>query len=89
MIYLIASIIDTTTQDLVGPLWTFRAEAVAIRTFGDAVRVPNSTVALHLDDMELWQWGWIDTETMETTAAPRLIITGKRWAATQPQPENQ
>lgn len=73
---------DTVADIIVGGLQTHRAEASAIRTFGDAASMKGSVVQMHPGDFQLLRLGWInDDHSIEPDAA--VVMTGATWLAAQ------
>lgn len=72
---------DTVADAIVGGLQLHRADAAAIRTFGDIASQRDSIVAMHPGDFELVCLGSIDG--LSITPDARVVITGAQWLAAQ------
>lgn len=68
---------DLVAQSVTGPIITFPSEAVAIRSFSDAVLGSNSVLATHPNDYHFLQVGVIDMTTGKVIPLEehRLVIT--------------
>lgn len=80
---------DTVADLIIGGLQIHRAEASAIRTFGDAATMQGSVVQMHPADFELVRLGWLleDNQTLEPDFA--VVLTGARWLAAQAPAEQE
>lgn len=81
----IYAIIDNKAQDLLGQLTIHRADAAAIRFFGD---IMGNASAKHQEDYDLLCLGAIvdhanDPPTID--AETRTVLTGATWLAAQQQ----
>lgn len=80
---IVVAIIDTVTQDVVGPLMIHRHEAPAIRMFEDVAKMDGSAVHQHVEDHELWQLGFLNDTDLTLQASKKLLISGAQWLALQ------
>lgn len=62
-LHLLFLVYDLVAESVSGPIITFPSDAVAVRTFSDAVLAPNSILSAHAKDFELRQVGVIDLNT--------------------------
>lgn len=85
MKYAICAIYDKVSKDVAGGAMIFPHDAVAVRTFGDAIKRENSFIAAHLDDMEMHRYGWLDTDTLTIAPDFAVLITGEQWRSAQPR----
>lgn len=74
----ISAIKDTAARAFMQPFFTPNA-AVAQRSFADALLQPESDLARHPSDFELYEIGAFDASTgvLTTLSEPRLIIRAK------------
>lgn len=76
------AILDTVANAIVGSIFIHRADAAAIRMFGDIASRTDTLVGMHPRDFHLVTLGRL-TDDNEIIAAPRLILTGDAWLAAQ------
>jgi hypothetical protein len=81
---IVAALVDTMTDEVIGNLLLFKHDAVAVRFFGDVCNAEGSRVAMHLNDHELRQLAILNDDLTLTPQA-RVIITGAQWLAAQPK----
>lgn len=87
---IIYAVIDTKADAIVGGLQLHRADAAAIRAFGDIASDPQTIIARHPEDFELRRLGFIDinNEIVTPSTESDTIITGAQWKAAQQPQEN-
>lgn len=81
----IIAIIDLKAEDIVGPLWLFRHDAVALRQFIDIAEQKDTQVHQHLEDYELVELGQLEEDNQTITPTNRVITTGKALKALMEQ----
>lgn len=85
---IIVAIVDTLTQDIVGPLQMYPHPAPAVRMFGDVIMMQGSQVGAHPKDYELRCLGTIDNECkIAPWDGPDVLITAEAWVAAQTKKE--
>lgn len=90
----IYAIRDILAAAIVGPLQTFKHDAVAVRFFSDVASQPGTSINQHIEQHELLCVGHLDDESGELFPAdakqpgPVVIITGAAWKAAQDAQEN-
>lgn len=90
----IYAVIDTLANDLVGPVQTHKAEAIAVRFFSDIAAMRNSLIGRHPQDHQLVRLGWLlidetaDGNTPTIEPDYQVILTGANWAAAQRTDDN-
>lgn len=85
---ILIGIVDTVTNDIVGPILPMRAVPQAIRLFSDAA-TGETQVRQHINDHELRLFGTLDEETLQITPLNETLITGAQWLAAQQQAETK
>lgn len=78
----IYAILDKLSNDIIGPLWVLKHDAVAVRQFADIASRPDNMVSQHLGDHELIAIGTLG-EDNNITPEYRVVITGTAWKAAQ------
>lgn len=77
---------DVQADDIGGQVIVAKADAVAVRTFVDALssQDPRSMMAKYPDDYELLELGAIqDDGRIEALESPRSVLTGTQWRQTR------
>lgn len=78
---------DLVSSSFLGGIHLFRADAAAIRMFGDAVSMEGSALGAHPDDYVLVRLGILDDETGQITASYDVVVSGSAIvAARTPSP---
>lgn len=72
------AIIDNKADDIQGQIVAFNHPAAATRFFNDVASHPESAVAAHPEDYDLWQLGFLN-EQHELVPAKELVISGQAW----------
>lgn len=85
---IIAAIIDTVANDIVGPIQAFRHPAQAIRFFSDVASEPNTIVSKHIQDYVLTQFAHLEDD-LTMTPHREVIITGDQWFNAQRKHEEK
>lgn len=81
------AIYDTIAEEYIGaPIYTFPAAPAAIRFFTDILADKQTSVGNHPQDYELHQLGFLQSVDPVIAEHREVILTGKAWLATQPQP---
>lgn len=87
---LIIGIVDTLTNELVGPLSLFKHIAPAVRMWDDVCKMENSSIRMHINDHALVQFGILNDETLQIELAEKTtIITGEQWLAMNNREEDK
>lgn len=76
------AIIDTQAAEILGTIFIQRADAAAIRMFGDIATHRDSIVAKHTVDFQLATLGSIDDNHVITPGFA-VVLTGSQWQAAQ------
>jgi len=79
---IIAAIVDTLANDVVGPIQAFRHPAQAIRFFSDVAGDPQTMINKHVEDYQLIQFATLEDD-LTFAVARDVIITGSQWKAAQ------
>lgn len=74
---------DNQAEEYIGGLLLFRADAAALRAFGDIASDPNTQIARHVIDYELHRLAQYSSTTGTLHQDREVIITGERWQNTQ------
>lgn len=81
-------VFDNKANEMMGGVQIQKHDALAIRTFTDAIKHPESRLVLHPDDYELRKLGYINTESGQIDPqTPEVVITAAQIIATL-TPEN-
>lgn len=72
-------VMDSVAQSTTGPIMSFPSDAVAVRTFSDAIRGSNSVLAAHPDDYSLYAVGFLNTDSgiLVPLDSPRFVISAR------------
>ncbi|QCQ85121.1 nonstructural protein [Blackfly microvirus SF02] len=84
------AIYDNKADDLVGgqhSIMCVKAEAVAIRAFGDIAMMQDSQIGKHIQDYDLVWLGTLENNSI--IACWDIILTGERWLASQQNNRDQ
>lgn len=79
----IYGVFDRVAGSVTGGLMLFAADAVAVRTFGDICRDPNTMMARHPNDYDLVRLGILADNGEIGGVEFTTVITGAAFAATQ------
>lgn len=78
----IYAIIDNVANDILGGLIIQRADAAAIRLYGDIASMPESIMGKHPEDYDLVRLGNLDAEH-QLVPDYKIIMGGEAWLAAQ------
>jgi hypothetical protein len=78
----IFAIYDNLAETIIGGLHVFKHDAAAVRFFGDLLADPQTLLARHPADHELFCLGEV-YESGVINAEVRVVITGAAWLAAQ------
>jgi len=82
---------DTLAGSIVGPVQSFKHDAIAVRFFGDVAAQPGTSINQHIEQHELLLLGELDDETgelfLQPATVPVVVMTGAAWKALQEQPK--
>jgi hypothetical protein len=78
---MIIAIEDRLANDVAGAFVVFKADAPAIRFFGDVIE-NNPALKSHIEDYQLVQYGVLDDD-MTIISERRIIISGAAYHAAQ------
>lgn len=67
---------DLVSDSFFGGIHLFRADAAAVRMFGDVVAMDGSAVGAHPDDYVLVRLGVLDDATGAITSHYEVVVTG-------------
>lgn len=78
------AIVDLLAQQIIGGVQVHKADAPAIRTFGDIATQQNSIIAMHPKDFSLVKIGELYSDhTIAAFSSPVTVIDGSSWLAAQ------
>lgn len=79
----IYSLYDNVAGQVAGRLFTAPADAAAIRSFVDALRMEDSIPGQHPQDFDLLFLGTIDEQGVIDfdSSCPKVVLTGASWLA--------
>lgn len=80
---IIYAIVDLKADAIIGGLQLHRADAAAIRAFGDIASNPETIVSKHPEDYELRRLGWLTLENEIEQSILECVISGAQWKAAQ------
>lgn len=79
----IYAIYDLVAGEIAGPLFTYAADAAAIRAFSDIAGRNDTTIAAHVEDYELIKLGMVKDRDLIPGMGTETILTGRQWRALQ------
>lgn len=85
---ILIAIIDTVTNDIVGPVQVYGHPAPAIRMFSDVALDERTSIHQHIKDHILVSLGTL-TDELTVEANRVTLITGEQWLAAQAPKENE
>lgn len=91
---------DTLAGALVGPVQTFKHDAIAVRFFGDVASQAGTSINQHVEQHELLCLGELDEESGQigewsgdanrlVVDEPVVVISGAAWKAAKEAQENR
>lgn len=82
---------DVKAEDYIGSVMTFAAHQAAIRTFGDVLADPKSSLHAHVQDYELHHLGDLESPKVGVVpvSPPAVILSGEQWLAVNTPAEGQ